>query len=206
MNEELRMKNILYKIFIFVLLLISMPVMAVAALLIAVTSGFPILYSQKRAGKNGKPFTMYKFRTMIVGADRQKSKYKNLNIAKGPAFKIKDDPRFTKIGKFLSHTGLDELPQLFNVLSGDMALIGPRPLPIDEAGALYGWQKARETMTPGIISPWILNGYHTNTFDEWMRSDIAYIEKKSLWFDFRLTLRTVKFLTKLITRELSGKA
>jgi lipopolysaccharide/colanic/teichoic acid biosynthesis glycosyltransferase len=195
--------RIMYSVFIVILILVILPLMLAVSLVIAVFSGFPIIYRQLRIGKDGQSFTLYKFRTMIHGAEQLKSKYKKLNIAAGPAFKIPDDPRYTRIGKVLSHIGLDELPQLFNVLKGDMGLIGPRPLPADEVRHLTPWQQKRHRIKPGIISPWVLNGYHANSFDEWMRSDIAYIDKKSPWFDMRLTLRTVKFLCRLLVTEIN---
>ncbi|MCX8009369.1 MAG: sugar transferase [Patescibacteria group bacterium] len=103
---------------------------------------------------------------------------KKHNEADGPVFKIHNDPRLTKFGAFLYHTGLDEIPQLFNVLFGTMAIIGPRPLPVEEARKLKPWQKQRECVLPGIISPWILDGYHKNTFNEWMESNIEYTQKQ----------------------------
>ncbi|OGU58100.1 MAG: hypothetical protein A2V66_11405, partial [Ignavibacteria bacterium RBG_13_36_8] len=172
--------KLLYYIFIILFFLLSLPLGLIIAMTIAVTSGFPVIFRQKRVGKGGKTFVMYKFRTMVPNAEALKAKYMHLNTANPPAFKIPDDPRYTKIGKFLSHTGLDELPQLFNVLKGEMALIGPRPLPVQEAVKLKSWQKEREKIKPGIISPWILNGYHKNSFDDWMKSDIEYAGKKSI--------------------------
>jgi lipopolysaccharide/colanic/teichoic acid biosynthesis glycosyltransferase len=190
--------GIIYRLFVVTILLICLPVILVIAVLITVYSGLPILFTQFRVGKSGKPFTLYKFRTMEVGAEKLKSKYQKLNIASGPAFKIYNDPRFTSIGKFLSHSGLDELPQLINVIKGEMSLIGPRPLPVDEAQKLNKWQKERETIKPGIISPWILNGYHKNTFNEWMKSDIEYVKTKSFIGDTKLFVRAVGFMVKLL--------
>jgi lipopolysaccharide/colanic/teichoic acid biosynthesis glycosyltransferase len=169
---------------------------------IALTSGFPVIFRQKRTGKDGKTFTMYKFRTMMPNAEAQKTKYVHLNVAGAPAFKIPDDPRYTPIGRFLSHTGLDELPQLFNVLKGEMSLIGPRPLPVSEAAKLKSWQKEREKIRPGIISPWILNGYHKNTFDDWMTSDIEYTRNKSLKTDINIGVKTIRFLFGLLINEI----
>lgn len=165
---------------------------------------FPLLYRQRRIGKDGKPFLMYKFRTMVPGAEAMQQKLRNRNEADGPVFKIHDDPRFTPIGRFLSHTGLDELPQLINVLKGDMALIGPRPLPVREAKRLKAWQWQRHMVKPGIISPWILEGYHRQSFEAWMRSDIEYAKKKNIWLDITIIFRTVALLGTLFMRELKS--
>jgi len=125
--------HIAYILFIFFLFLLSLPLQLIIALLLVILSGWPILFFQKRVGKDGKIFIMYKFRTMNVGSEEQQKKLQKLNEADGPAFKIHDDPRFTKIGKFLAHTALDELPQLINVIKGEMSFVGPRPLPVEEA-------------------------------------------------------------------------
>jgi len=194
--------RVLYKAFICFLIVLSLPFMAVACLAIAFTSGFPFLFTQIRVGKKGQKFTLYKFRTMIRGADGQQKELTPLNEAHGPVFKIHNDPRYTRIGKFLAHTGLDELPQLFNVFLGDMAIIGPRPLPVAEAKKLKPWQRKRYEIKPGIISPWILEGYHTQTFDVWMKSDITYIKKKSFLYDLSLAGRTVSLLVRLFVREI----
>ncbi len=193
-----------YVFFSWTLLLISIPLFFTLALLIFFLSGPPVLFLQKRIGKNGKSFVLYKFRTMEPNAEREQQNLRRFNEADGPAFKIYHDPRFTRIGKFLAHTGLDELPQLFNVLRGDMSLFGPRPLPMNEAKKLKAWQKKRHTIKPGIISPWILNGYHAQSFEAWMKSDIAYIQKKSWAYDTRLALRTVKLLVRLLFREVAS--
>jgi lipopolysaccharide/colanic/teichoic acid biosynthesis glycosyltransferase len=191
----------IYQLFHTIVLIISLPFMVLIAMLILFFSGFPIIFSQKRIGKGGKPFTMYKFRTMVLNAEELKDKYAKRNEASGPAFKMHNDPRFTPIGRFFSHTGLDELPQLFNVLLGDMALIGPRPLPVEEAQQLQFWQQKRQDILPGIISPWILDGYHRQTFDAWMKSDIAYIHQKSLFYDIKLFFSSIWFMVRLIYRE-----
>ncbi len=191
------------RIFIFFILIIAFPLMGIVAILIALVDGFPVFYRQRRIGLRGKPFTMYKFRTMVVGADGLQKKYVRQNEADGPVFKIRDDPRFTRTGRFLSHTGLDELPQLINVIRGEMALFGPRPLPTAEADKLTKWQQKRHRTKPGIMSPWVLEGYHSRPFDEWMKSDIRYAKEKSLWYDFVLFGRSAVFVGKLLVRELS---
>lgn len=198
------MSEIIYKLFIAILLLAVLPLQVIVALLALVVSGPPIIYMQKRVSKDGKQFNLYKFRTMQEGADRKQKFFTKLNEADWPVFKIRNDPRFTKIGIFLSHTGLDELPQLLNVLKGEMALIGPRPLPGAEEKKLKKWQKARERIKPGIISPWILEGYHAKSFDEWMKRDIEYIKQKSLLYDLGLSIKAVKFLLGLFIREITN--
>jgi lipopolysaccharide/colanic/teichoic acid biosynthesis glycosyltransferase len=188
--------------FILLLVLVLSPLCGVIALAILLDSGLPVIFRQKRTGRGNRPFIIYKFRTMRHKAEEKQKEVVLLNEADGPAFKIRDDPRFTRVGKFLAHTGLDELPQLFNVLRGDMAIIGPRPLPVAEARKLKHWQRARHGIKPGIISSWVLDGYHKQSFDAWMKSDIAYIQKKSFLYDLRLAGRTLVFLTRLFFREI----
>lgn len=190
--------QVFYLVFIFLLLIFSLPFQLLIGIILALFSGFPILFTQKRTGRNNKSFLLYKFRTMRMGAEQEQEKLKKLNEATGPVFKIRNDPRFTPIGKFLSHTGLDELPQLFNVLNGDMALLGPRPLPVEEAKKLKKWQQERHSIKPGIISPWIINGYHKSSFDDWMKSDISYAKGKSLTTDIILFIKAIKFWLHLI--------
>ncbi len=197
------MSTFVYTSFICFLFLLSLPLQIVIAFLLVATSGRPVLFMQRRIGKDAKPFTLYKFRTMKRGAHREQPQLMRRNEADGPVFKIHNDPRFTRVGRFLAHTGLDELPQLYNVLLGDMALFGPRPLPVAEAARLKGWQRKRHAIKPGIISPWIVNGYHAQSFDAWMKSDIAYIQKKSPWHDLVLAVRTMKLLARLLLREVA---
>lgn len=196
------MARFFYKVFILFLVAVSLPLQMLIAVLIVATNGLPVLYRQKRIGKGGKAFIMYKFRTMIRGAGKKQSVLRSLNEADGPVFKIHDDPRFTGFGRFLSHTGLDELPQLFNVLRGEMALIGARPLPVAEAAGLAPWMKKRHDVLPGIISPWILNGYHRQSFQDWMRSDVSYVKRKSVSGDVRLFFRACRFMARLFVNEL----
>ena len=192
----------IYRMGVLFLFFITLSAQAVIALSIILTVGKPIIFRQKRTGKDGKPFILYKFRTMVIGAQNMQKRLKNKNEADGPVFKIHNDPRFTPVGRFLSHTGLDELPQLWNVMIGDMALIGPRPLPIEEARRLTKWQKKRHSIKPGIISPWVLDGYHSKPFSVWMKSDIEYTKKKSFMYDLALCFQIVPYLGKLIIREI----
>lgn len=184
-----------------ILFIAALPIMGVVALIIVVIDGFPVLFRQKRVGLGGKSFILYKFRTMVHGAEAMQKKYALQNEADGPVFKIREDPRFTHLGKFLSHTGLDELPQLVNVIRGEMALFGPRPLPVAEAAKLTKQQQERHKIKPGIISPWIFEGYHSRPFDEWMNSDIAYANEKSAWGDLVLFGKSIMFMGKLFMRE-----
>lgn len=191
-----------YVLFFACLCLLLTPVLISIVLIICIFDGLPIFYRQKRTGINSKAFVFYKFRTMKVGADEWQKQYKHLNEADGPVFKIHNDPRFTTIGKFLSHTGLDELPQLINVIKGDMVIIGPRALPEKEAKKLKSWQKKRHIVKPGIISPWVLEGYHKQSFNNWMRSDIAYAQNKNTLLDIRLFVGAVILFGELLIREL----
>ncbi len=172
--------------------------MVLIAVGIKLSSKGPVIFSQKRAGKNGRTFTLYKFRTMYVGAHKDKHKFLGDNEADGPVFKIRDDPRFVGIGKFLARTGLDELPQLFNVVKGDMALVGPRPLPIDEQERMPLWQRQRENALPGITSPWVINGHHSVSFKDWMKSDLDYIQKQNILTDLLVLGKTLVMMVKLL--------
>jgi lipopolysaccharide/colanic/teichoic acid biosynthesis glycosyltransferase len=189
------MTRTLYFIFLVMITILIVPLGVFLCLIIALTSGFPVLFVQKRIGKGGKTFTLFKFRTMHVGADALQGSYRRyLNEADGPVFKIRNDPRFTRIGKFLSHTGLDELPQIVNIWKGEMAIIGPRPLPVAEAAKLKSQQRERHLVKPGILSPWVLDGYHTKPFSEWMKSDVAYAKRKNVREDMSLLLRALILL------------
>ncbi len=189
-----------------ILLIILSPVLLVEALVLLVVSGRPVLFKQKRVGKRGKVFWMYKFRTMYVGAEEDRKKYIKKNEADGPVFKIKDDPRFTKIGKFLSHSGLDELPQLINVVKGEMTIIGPRPLPVyEEAKIDEKYKNKRRSILPGIISVWVLKGSHKHVdFEGWMKMDMDYIDRKSCFYDFKLFTKAIKLAVVLISKAITS--
>ncbi|HKJ39163.1 MAG TPA: sugar transferase [Anaerolineales bacterium] len=161
------------------------------ALIIRITSpGAPVIFSQDRTGKGGKRFSMYKFRTMVSDAEALKEKYAHLNELQWPDFKITNDPRVTSIGGFLRKTSLDELPQLINVLKGDMCLVGPRPTSFG-AETYKLWHTERLDVTPGLTGLWQIIGRAQLEFDDRLRLDIAYIERASLWFDFNIILKTV---------------
>ena len=153
--------------------------------------GGPAFYSQERIGKDGKPFKMYKFRSMIVNADQMIDQLEDQNEIDGAMFKIKDDPRVTKIGHVIRKYSLDELPQLWNVLKGDMSLVGPRPpLPM-EVKDYTQYDKLRLTVTPGCTGLWQVTKRNDADFDEMVELDLEYINNSSLWFDFKILLRTV---------------
>jgi exopolysaccharide biosynthesis polyprenyl glycosylphosphotransferase len=177
---------------IFIIICLS-PVLAAIAILVKMTSPGPIVFKQARVGLRGRQFGLYKFRTMIVNAENLKKELEADNEADGPVFKIKDDPRVTKIGKFLRKTGLDELPQLFNVLKGEMSLIGPRPPLPSETLQYKRWQLRRLSVKPGLSCFWQIKPDRNNIkFEKWMELDLAYIDNWSLRLDFIILLKTIR--------------
>jgi exopolysaccharide biosynthesis polyprenyl glycosylphosphotransferase len=172
------------------MLLLASPVMIAAAIAIKLDSRGPIFFRQIRIGRLGEEFEIFKFRTMRDGADREKVQLGHLNETQG-LFKIEDDPRVTRVGKILRATSIDELPQLFNVLRGDMSLVGPRPLVPREDIAITGWYRRRSSITPGITGAWQLHGPVSMPMDEMMRIDYLYVANWSWWSDAKIMLRTV---------------
>lgn len=172
-------------------LLLLSPVIAIVACAVKFTSKGPIFFSQKRVGKNGQLFDMYKFRSMVVNAEELKEKLAHQNEMSGPMFKMKDDPRVTNVGKFIRKTSLDELPQLWNVLKGDMSLVGPRPSLPKEVKQFEKWMYKRLTVKPGLTCYWQVNGRNSIDFEDWMKLDISYIEDRNLWIDIKLIFKTV---------------
>jgi exopolysaccharide biosynthesis polyprenyl glycosylphosphotransferase len=176
-----------------ILLLILSPLMLIIALLIKLTSKGPIVYRQARVGLRGRQFDLYKFRTMVADADKKRVDLESKNEMDGPAFKIKDDPRITPIGKLLRRTGFDELPQLINVLKGEMSLIGPRPPLKSETEQYKRWQLRRLSVKPGLSCFWqIIPDRNSVKFEKWMEMDLAYIDNWSLRLDFIILLKTIK--------------
>ncbi len=171
------------------LVLVS-PVLVVAALAVKLTSPGPAFFKQTREGMGGKPFTIYKMRTMVVDAESKQSALRQKSHRDGPAFKIKHDPRVTPIGHLLRKTCIDELPQFINVLRGDMSLVGPRPLPWHESRACNHWQRRRLDVPPGMTCYWQVDKAAAETFDDWMRMDLQYVDRNDLWRDLRLIART----------------
>ena len=167
------------------------PLMIAIALAIKLTSPGPALFRQQRGGLGGKPFTVYKFRTMCVDAEAKKAALLRFTERQGPAFKMKHDPRITPIGRILRKTSLDELPQFFNVLKGDMSLVGPRPLPVEENRQCEQWHHARLDVKPGITCIWQITSRDESCFDRWVRLDMQYIRALSFWTDLKLLLMTV---------------
>jgi exopolysaccharide biosynthesis polyprenyl glycosylphosphotransferase len=168
-------------------------VFVIVAIGIRLTSPGPVIFRQKRAGKNGKPFTMYKFRSMHTDAEMRQAELVAYNQMQGPVFKIDKDPRVTPFGKFLRKTSIDEFPQLLNVLKGQMSLVGPRPLPIYEVEQFESTaQRRRLSMKPGLTCLWQVSGRSDiSTFDEWVKLDLRYIDQWSLWLDAKILLKTI---------------
>jgi len=166
-----------------------LPVLAVCIIAVKLDSPGPVFFLQERTGKGGQRFRMYKFRTMLQNAAELKEKYQHLNTLTYPDFKIPNDPRITRVGGFLRKTSLDELPQLLNVLKGQMSLVGPRPTSF--CSSTYDlWQTARLSVTPGITGLWQVSGRANVDFDERNRLDIEYIRNKSFWYDIKILFRT----------------
>lgn len=167
------------------------PLFLIVAVIIKIDSKGPAIFRQIRVGEGCKPFLFYKFRTMRHGAERLKDGLQHLSDIKGPAFKIKKDPRITKIGRFLRRSSIDELPQLFNVLRGDMTLVGPRP-PLPEEVKKYGKRElGRLNVKPGLTGLWQVSGRNDISFLEWMELDLYYIEHRSMLLDLKILIRTV---------------
>jgi exopolysaccharide biosynthesis polyprenyl glycosylphosphotransferase len=172
-------------------LVVLSPFMALVALAVKLESRGPVLYRSIRIGKDGRPFEFLKFRSMVDGADRKRNQLSHLNEMDGPTFKISRDPRVTRVGRLLRVTSIDEVPQFFNVLRGEMSLVGPRP-PIPEEVAQYEpWQCRRLDVRPGITCLWQISGRSKLSFKEWMRLDLEYIKHQSFWLDVRILLRTI---------------
>lgn len=173
------------------LLALFLPIIPVVAMLIRLDSRGPIFFKQKRIGRNGKVFNFYKFRSMVTGAETVIGALRPLSGVDGPIFKIKDDPRITHVGRFLRRSSLDELPQLINVLKGDMSIVGPRPNLPSEVSQYLPWQKRRLDVTPGITCFWQIAGRSHIGFQEWMRLDLEYVRKRSYVTDLKIMFKTV---------------
>jgi exopolysaccharide biosynthesis polyprenyl glycosylphosphotransferase len=172
-------------------LLLLSPFLLAVALAIKLDSRGPVVFVQERIGLNRRRFKTYKFRTMLEGADKVQGRLEHLNEARGPVFKIKEDPRVTRVGRWLRHKSVDELPQLWNVLKGDMSLVGPRPLPVRDVEKMdVRWHKRRFAVKPGITCLWQASSREPN-FDEWIKSDMEYIDRWSLKLDVMILLRTI---------------
>jgi exopolysaccharide biosynthesis polyprenyl glycosylphosphotransferase len=194
--EMLFLKRLIDLVASAIAIVLCLPLWIIIPVLIKRDSPGPVFYVQERVGKNGRLFPMYKFRSMVDGADKMQSRVMHLNEMDGPVFKIKADPRLTRIGKFLRRTSLDELPQLFNVFKGNMSLVGPRPPILSEVSQYRPWQRKRLSVTPGVTCLWQVTGRSEVKFDEWMKLDMQYIENWSLALDAKILLRTIKAVIK----------
>jgi exopolysaccharide biosynthesis polyprenyl glycosylphosphotransferase len=198
-HDELRMllKRLMDVLLAAATLVLLLPWMLIVAIVIRVTSPGPAIFRQERCGLNGRRFVFYKFRSMCENAEQLKSELQHLN-SKTTAFKIPNDPRLTRLGRFLRKFSVDEWPQLWNVLKGDMSLVGPRPAVPEEVESYQRWQRRRLRMRPGLTCLWAISGRDTLDFDTWMKMDMQYIDNWSLALDWKIMLRT-------IPRVLSGK-
>jgi exopolysaccharide biosynthesis polyprenyl glycosylphosphotransferase len=191
----LLMKRVLDFTVALTLLILLVPFLPIIAALIKLTSPGPVLFVQNRVGLSKRTFNIYKFRTMVVDAERKLQEIEHLNEVSGPVFKIKNDPRLSPIGKFLRKTSIDELPQLFNVLKGDMSLVGPRPLQLRDYELFTedceDWQRCRFSVRPGITCLWQVNGRSSLPFEKWMELDRQYVHKWSLWLDLKILAKTI---------------
>jgi lipopolysaccharide/colanic/teichoic acid biosynthesis glycosyltransferase len=171
-------------------LVVLSPILLGAWAAIRLTSKGPALFRQSREGKDGQPFDILKFRTMVIDAEARQAELRDVSEQDGPAFKLKDDPRITAVGRYLRKSCIDELPQLINILRGEMSLVGPRPLPVGESKACGSWQRVRLTVLPGLTCIWQARGGRNVSFDQWMRMDLEYIRTRSLRNDIKLILET----------------
>jgi exopolysaccharide biosynthesis polyprenyl glycosylphosphotransferase len=180
-----------------ILLFLLAPLMVAVAVLIKLDSAGPVFFRQQRIGLNKRRFRIFKFRTMVVNAEKMMVELQAMNEVSGPVFKMKSDPRCTRIGTFLRRTSIDELPQLFNVVIGNMSLVGPRPLPVrDYEGFSEDWQRRRFSIRPGITCLWQVRGRSDIPFDKWMELDLQYMDEWSLWLDLKILARTVPAVLK----------
>lgn len=191
-EEELLIKRLLDILFSFIALVLLSPVFLAVAIAIKLDSKGPVFFRQVRCTKNGRHFVLYKFRSMVAGAEAKREELLVRNEMSGPVFKISNDPRVTRVGRFLRRTSLDETPQFWNVLKGHMSLVGPRPPIPDEVEKYEPWQRRRLSMKPGITCIWQVSGRNQIDFEDWMKLDLQYIDRWSLWLDFRIILQTIR--------------
>jgi lipopolysaccharide/colanic/teichoic acid biosynthesis glycosyltransferase len=176
------------------LLLLASPLLFLIGAGIITTAGLPVIYKQKRAGKNKRVFIIYKFRTMYVGAEKNQWRYRKNNQAPSPMYKNWEDPRFVGIGRWLSKTGLDELPQLFNIIKGNMSLVGPRPLPVYEAEKLNKNWNFRYKVKPGVFSQWSVSANKINSLQDWKRLEKETLKTGGMKYELRIILKTLQIL------------
>jgi exopolysaccharide biosynthesis polyprenyl glycosylphosphotransferase len=190
-NLAIMTKGFLDRFLAAIGLILASPMMLAATVIVKLTSKGPAIFAQERCGLNGRKFKLYKFRTMVNNADELKRDLIKFNDVDGAAFKMKRDPRITPVGDFLRRTSIDELPQLFNVLRGDMSLVGPRPPLAEEVARFDLWQRRKLSMKPGLTCLWQINGRSDVSFSQWMKLDLEYIDNWSLWEDAKILARTV---------------
>lgn len=201
-NEKAKEEHIFYNIIKRLIdivasacgLIVLSPILLIVSILIKIESKGPIIFAQERVGKDLKTFKMYKFRSMVNEAEELKEKLMKYNQMSGPMFKMDNDPRVTKIGKFIRKTSIDELPQLINVIKGDMSLVGPRPSLPKEVKEFEPWMKKRFQVKPGLTCYWQVSGRNNIDFEDWMKLDIKYIEDKCLGLDMKLIIKTAFLL------------
>ncbi|MBN2719103.1 MAG: sugar transferase [Deltaproteobacteria bacterium] len=190
-SDLLAVKHTFDVIAAFFLIVLLSPLMLITSLAILLSMGRPVLFFQKRAGRYGREFQMYKFRTMKNDAEGQRDQLLAQNEMSGPVFKVTRDPRVTMLGRLLRRSSIDEIPQLFNVLQGAMSLVGPRPLPVMEQQQIQGWRRRRLSMKPGITGIWQVSGRSNIDFERWMQMDLDYIDNWSLGLDISILLKTI---------------
>lgn len=171
-------------------LVVLLPILLLVSVLIKVESKGPVIFAQGRVGKDGKMFKMYKFRSMVANAEELKEKLMKQNERSGPMFKIRDDPRITKVGKFIRRTSVDELPQLVNILKGDMSIVGPRPSLPKEVKQFEEWMMERLNVKPGLTCYWQVSGRNDIEFTEWMKLDVKYVKERNIIIDIKLIFKT----------------
>lgn len=187
------LKRIIDIVFSIIGLVVLSPFLIIIMIIIKMDGG-PIFFKQERIGLKGKSFNMYKLRSMVVNAEQLKKDLENKNEMSGPMFKMKDDPRVTKIGRFIRRTSIDELPQLINVIKGEMSLVGPRPSLPEEVEQLEPWMLERLNVKPGLTCFWQVSGRNDIDFENWMKLDIKYVRERSILVDIKLILKTVLVL------------
>lgn len=193
-TSYLILKRIIDVIGSIICIVLVSPVLLVTAVLIKLESKGRILFSQTRIGLHGKEFKIYKFRSMVDGAEALRKNIEHKNEMSGPMFKVKDDPRITKIGRFIRKTSIDELPQLINVLKGEMSLVGPRPSLPSEVKEFEPWMLKRLEVKPGLTCYWQVSGRNSISFEEWMKLDIDYVNDINILLDMKLIFKTIILL------------
>jgi exopolysaccharide biosynthesis polyprenyl glycosylphosphotransferase len=193
---ELAIKRVIDIVVSLIAMLVFIPLALIVAIVIKLNSKGPVFFKQARVGRNGSLFTLYKFRSMHQNADRIKQSLGHMNEAEGPVFKIKRDPRITRVGAILRKTSLDELPQFINVLRGEMSLVGPRPPLPQEVERYTDYQRGRLAVKPGLTCLWQVQGRSSVSFDRWVELDLEYIRRQSLWLDLTILLKTIPAVLK----------